>query len=100
MNLQRDGCDRVISPAHRARAMTSKSMFAICAVLTAATTACLGDDPSSPADTDDTAAAVQPATALHRVLFDAGHRQVAGNAFWIVDADAPAPVPASPTSAN
>ncbi|MFN7134128.1 MAG: hypothetical protein ACK4N5_18765 [Myxococcales bacterium] len=33
-----------------------------------------------------------------RVLFDAGHRQVAGNAFWIVDEQAPDPAPSDPTS--
>src|SRR5215475_7158887 len=48
----------------------------------------------------DEVEAAAPVTAVKRVLFDAGHRQVAGNAFWIVDGDAPSPVPANPTSVN
>jgi hypothetical protein len=48
----------------------------------------------------DEAETAAPVTAVKHVLFDAGHRQVAGNAFWIVDGDAPSPVPANPTSAN
>jgi hypothetical protein len=61
-------------------------------------TGCAGGEPAGEAD--DTGAAAQTATVVHRVLFDAGHLQVAGNAFWIIDGDAPSPVPASPTSAN
>ena len=65
-------------------------------MMTAAISGCATDDAPAPADE----AATEPATTPRRVLFDAGHRQVAGNAFWIVDSDAPSPVPASPTSAN
>jgi hypothetical protein len=34
---------------------------------------------------------------VRRVLFDAAHKQVAGNADWIVDSHEPDPLPASPT---
>ena len=37
---------------------------------------------------------------LFRVLFDGAHKQVAGNADWIVDSHAPDPQPANPTSAT
>jgi hypothetical protein len=70
-------------------------IFALC-ILATSSTACLEAAPDD-AEASDTA---QQITAVKRVLFDAAHRQVAGNAFWIVDTDAPAPVPASPTSAN
>src|SRR5215468_1991339 len=76
-------------------AMKPTSLLAMCMV-TAAISGCATDDVPGPADQ----AVTEPATTIHRVLFDAGHRQVAGNAFWIVDGDAPSPVPASPTSAN
>ncbi len=33
-----------------------------------------------------------------RVLFDAAHNQVVGNANWVLDADFPSPVPANPTT--
>jgi hypothetical protein len=61
---------------------------------------CVDEAPDASAATEDPAVTAQPVTAAHRVLFDAGHRQVAGNAFWIVDTDAPAPLPATPTSVN
>lgn len=85
-----------------------KSLPLIALSMIAAVTGCLGDGPEDATDdaldgtaaADPTAATTAAATAVHRVLFDAAHRQVAGNAFWIVDADAPAPVPASPTSAT
>ncbi|MBS2033061.1 MAG: hypothetical protein JST54_34630 [Deltaproteobacteria bacterium] len=37
-------------------------------------------------------------TGLYRVMFDAAHEQVAGNACWIVDSSAPNPQPSNPTS--
>lgn len=72
----------------------------LCVVTATGGSGCATEDApaSDPADADS-AAATQAATTVHRVLFDSAHRQVAGNAFWIVDADAPSPVPASPTSA-
>lgn len=76
-------------------AMKTTSVLAMYLV-TAAISGCATDDVPGPADE----AAIEPVTAVHRVLFDAGHRQVAGNAFWIVDADAPSPAPATPTSAT
>jgi hypothetical protein len=51
-------------------------------------------------DAESEVEAAGPVTAVKHVLFDAGHRQVAGNAFWIIDGDAPSPAPAAPTSAN
>lgn len=75
-------------------AMKPTSVLAIC-MMTAAISGCATDDAPGPADEPATSAAAEPATAVHRVLFDASHRQVAGNAFWIVDGDAPSPVPAN-----
>lgn len=78
--------------------MKTISNLAMYAIVAIGGIGCLGDEDR---DSGDEAAAIAaPITAVRRVLFDAGHRQVAGNAFWIVDGDSPAPVPASPTSAD
>lgn len=74
-----------------------RSSIPILLVLVTATGGCATDDAPAPASVDESA--TQAATTAFRVLFDSAHRQVAGNAFWIVDADAPSPVPATPTSA-
>lgn len=97
MKLEPKRCDPVIFAAHGHPAMKPMPIFVMC-VMTAAASGCATHD--VPADEAGTHAATEPVTAVHRVLFDAGHRQVAGNAFWIVDGDAPSPVPASPTSAS
>src|SRR5262245_2366952 len=103
MKLERSRCDLVISAAHVRRAMKFNSMLAMCVIVATGSVGCLGDgnSPESQDPGDEASAEVTaPITAVKRVLFDAGHRQVAGNAFWIVDGDAPSPVPANPTSVN
>jgi hypothetical protein len=98
MKMKRARCDPVISAAHVHLVMKSNSMLAWYAVVVMSSAGCLGEEALDPGDAE--AAAAAPITAGHRVLFDAGHRQAVGNAFWIVDGDAPALVPANPTSAD